>query len=1127
MKWLHPPMNDARPRSVGRAPRTAVLRSLTPHRRRRLRRSSLAASVALLCAASPAQASSVTVQNAFAGPIAATNRVCTAEPRGLIYGTMNYNPGSALSYLSDGLPGPGYYVPANGPSYLDLEPALLAGARSDLCAGFTLPPAAEPALIRTLAQPGDRLQDATAWPDLPETHVAPAAPGDPAPDGDDPRRIRIDLPAGTGLSLAGQTTCSAAEFGAGSYAAAACPAGSQVGDALVRLSTWHASQARHLALPSAKVYLLASGGPDAVATFGLTVRPLSGLTPIKVLLSAQLTTTGRLQLSATDLPRALYATSDVLGDGSLDDDAQPRPIYLESLGLRLWGSRDDHPTLAKDFVASAADCSAPLPGAITVETYAGTTSTAEPSTLALSGCGSLGYAPTVAVALDDPRPAASTGATITLNLGGTGPGRRTTSTRSAQVRLPAGLRLGAQLASGGLQLCSAEAFAADAPQASDCPEASSIGTAALASDLTSDPLRGEVFVTAPLVEGDLAGLAVDLAPPGAAAAAGVRLKLRARLQSDGGRLAVLVEQLPLVPVGALSLTFRGGEHGVLTAPPACADLTADALFTPAAGEAAAATSTVTVNADCAEQVPTVAAEVQAESPTPAARAGVALTLTRPDRSPSISTFSARLPAGVAADLRGVSRCERGAVDAGSCPESAVLGRVQLALGAGSAPTRVSAPLVRLTDDDSALAAGLARIPVRLGELDLGTVEVPVALGFDTAAGRLIVAAAVPSAVQGATLDVQSVRIALAGTAAVNPTSCAPLPLSASAEFAGGARATASATLQLSSCASQSFAPTLRATISGESGIGGHPRAALSIAARAGDANLAAAAITLPGGLGVDTTHATCDAAAFAVDQCPAATRIGSVTATSGLVDGATGGTLTLVRIPGQALPGIGLAVSGSYGFRAVAPVTTTAGRQVASFAGLPDLPFTQLDLVFDGGASGGLRIAAQVCTAGAAWSAAFTGQGGQVAQSAAPVACQARATGPTIELGVKAKTGLKLKLSGFGTLRLQSAKLTLPARLRFATAAARQRRNVSVAVIGPATKATFSSTSLTLAVGAGKAPQEVVARVRWPAMLLSARGPRAASFRLRLAFADGSVQVRDVRVTLPSAAAAPAPRSDR
>lgn len=1116
MKSLHAPMNHARPGSVGRAPTAAVLRHLTLRRRVRACRAILTASAVSAIAAPAAHASGLELQTAYAGPISAANRVCTAEPRALIYGTTNYNAGSPLSYTSDGFPGPGYYVPANAPSLLDLEPALLAGARSDLCLGVTLPPDAEAPLIRTLADPGDRLQDTPAWPDLPETHVVPETPGDPAPVGDDPRRITLDLPTGAGLAFAGQTTCSAAQFGVDGHAADACPAGAQIGEALLRLSVWQGGAARHLPLPAAKVVLLPRGADD-IARLGVTIRPLPALAPIKLVFRATVTPAGRLRLQADDLPRALYDASDVQGDGSLAPSATALPTYLESFGLRLWGSRDDHPTLARDLAASTTDCAAPATGTVTVDTYAGTTSTLTPNALALSGCSGLDHDPSASVVLDDPRPSAPTGATITMALDGAGDGRVSARTTSASITLPQGLRLGAQLASSGLTRCSTAAFAAASSARAECPATSSIGTASLATDLDDEPFRGAIFLTAPAQAGDLAGLAIDAAADGDDATSAPRLKLLGRLTADDdGRLTLAFEALPTLPVASLSLRLRGGAQSILTAPSACGVLPASGRFTPTAGSTAETTSPVTTNTGCADEAPSISTTVSAAAATPGAREGLSVGVSRTDRSPELTSIRAQLPAGALVDLRSVRRCERDAIAAGACDPAATLGTVRLRLGVGSAPTALTAPLQRLASDDGALATALARVPVRLGDLEFGTIDVPVALGYDVGSGRLVVAASVPRSSGWFSLDVQSVDIDLASGVAVNPTACRALDQTATATFDGGATASATTALTLGGCGSQPFAPAFRAAMSGESAVGGHPRAALSVTPRAGDANLSTVALTLPAGLVVDPAHPTCDAGAFADGACPAAARIGSATVAANLGDDAVGGVLLLVQVPGRARPSVGLAVGGPFGFQSLGEVATSGSHQVVRFADLPDLPLSRFDLVFDGGASGALRIASQVCAAGAAWRAALGGHGGQTVEAAAAVACQARETGPTVELSLKTKTGLKLKLSGFGNLRLQSAKLTLSPRLRFLPAAARRSRNTAIAVIGPKAQSTFSSSSLTLTVGAGAAPQEVVARVRWPALAVRPRGHRKTTFRLRLSFADGTVQTRDVLLTLPA-----------
>lgn len=1080
-------------------------------------------SLALVAAPQAARANggSLTVQTAVAAPIAASNAGCTAEPRSIIYGTANYDSSRALTYVSEGIPGPGYYLAANAPSSLDLVPALLAGARSDLCLGFTLPPDLEESAIRTYDnQFADRLQDpVTPWDDTAAAHVAPANTGDPAPAGDDPQRVQLDLPAGEGLDLADQTTCAAGQFGASSYLMPTCPAGSQIGDALLRLSVWLGGPAtRHLPLPGAKAYLL-EHGPDEVARIGVAARPLSTLAPVKLTFRVTLLPSGRLRAIADALPRNLYASSAVQSDGSLASSATAKPTYLESVALRLWGAKADHPTLATDLAATTTDCSAPATGAASVQTYGGTSSALDATGLAAAGCSSLDYAPTASLTLDDPRPAVPTGATVALELGAgaTVAGRLPVRTSSASVELPSGMRLGEQIgsASAGRTACTAAEFAATASTPSACPAASTVGSATIATDLATAPLTGTIALGQPTVDGDLAALYVDASLPGATAADAPRLKLTGRLIATGGDLALRFDALPALPLGTLSLALSGGAGALLTAPATCGDATATASFSGAnARTATATTAATTIAGDCATGSPTLT--VRATADRPGGRDGLAVTVARAATGAPLSAITARLPEGVALDPRAIATCNADAAAAGACPDAASLGAVRLTLGAGDAPAAVDAALFRVPATGGELARGVAVAHLRLAGLDLGTVVVPVTFGYDAVARRLGMTAVVPTTAGNLPLDVRALSVQFVAGAAVTPTACGPLAATADTTDASGSGAHTEGALALDGCGGLGLAPTISASTTGDTTGGGHPTVALTIQGRAGDTNLDAVQLTFPAGLELDPAHATCELAAFNAGTCGAAGRIGGASATSALADADLAGELHLVRT-GGALPALGLTVGGTYGFRALADLTVDSGRLVARFTSLPDLPVSRLSLALDGGTGGALRSTATGCTNTAEWRAAFRGKGGQSATAATTTPCPSGGKAPTVELTVKAKTGLKLKLSGFAGLRLQAAKLTLSPRMKFNAAAARKPKNTAIAVIGPKAKTTFSSTSLTVAIPAGKsAAQEVAVRVRWPAIAVSPRGHRSTTFRLRLAFTDGSVQVRDVLVTLPA-----------
>ena len=97
----------------------------------------------------------------------------------------------------------------------------------------------------------------------------------------------------------------------------------------------------------------------------------------------------------------------------------------------------------------------------------------------------------------------------------------------------------------------------------------------------------------------------------------------------------------------------------------------------------------------------------------------------------------------------------------------------------------------------------------------------------------------------------------------------------------GQSASLSERFQLAECSSLGFKPNFALSLKGGTMRNGHPALTSVLNARGGDANLGKAQVTLPPSMQLDQSHiqAPCTRPQFAADQCPAASVIGSVTAT--------------------------------------------------------------------------------------------------------------------------------------------------------------------------------------------------------------------------------------------------------
>ncbi|MDQ8044743.1 MAG: hypothetical protein AAGC46_08730 [Solirubrobacteraceae bacterium] len=1124
-------------------------------------RSALAAGLAALAAAAvhapAAGATGVELTTAFAAPIAASNLLCNAEPRAYVDGTKNFDSSRPLKFTSIGLPGYGFYIPANIPSYLDLVPASAAGGRADLCAGVSFTPDVEASMMRDFVNlDAPRVPDSPAWPDVADTHVVPSGSGQPAPVGDDPRSIAITLPAGYQAQFGAITPCTDAQFGVGTYADAACPAGAQVGEAFARISGY-TTALFHSPLSAVKLYVLGHG-PNELARLGLSVKPAGTLAPVKVVARVLLAAdgSGRLSLQVASAPRVSYDASAIAGVGStwngtpLTDPADPRvgqplpgstarQLYLESLSLRLWGNTTDHPDLAANVGTVGSACGTSTAGDASATTYGGTSSRLAAPDVTASGCSALALPATTTVTTTQHATSTPTGVTASIDLPQPAGTLAPALAASARVGLPTGLRPGLQATTApGFALCSAAQFAAGSRAASTCPSGSQVGTAQLATVISDVALTGPISLGPapaadptgdPTVAGDhtIASVLVDVSTPGASTADAPRIKLAGRLVGAAdGSTAIVFDALPAIRITHLDLTFTDGPNALFTTPDTCGDHTGTAqLSAGGLGQTTTSTTSLAIAGGC-DRAPGGAITLASTTAASAGQDATGVTVLRGDSTAPLTGLAIDLPAGILVSQTATAACDAAAVLVAGCTDDTRLGEVRLAAGPTAAP--LTGTLYRTAAPDAAAAAGAVIVLDATPDgFALGRAAIAVRFDLRAADAGLTLSASLPRTIGGVALDLRSIAFDLDRPGAVTvPTACGPLTATATLTSTAGPT-TSAASATYASCASRSFAPDVASRVTTDAS--GHAQFATVLTAADGDAALRAATLILPPGIAVDPAAAAraCGLDQFTGGICPPSARAGSAAAMLGATPDALAGDLDLVAIPGQRLPGVGITFSGAYGYRALGVITAVAGGRIAvRFADLADVPMNRFAITIDGGGGSLLTQAAAGCGTGPAWSAELVGQGGQTVTRSGgtltPCAGGAKpGAAPTklktkLEFSMSGKTGLKLKLNGFGGRTLVSAKLTLPASLRFDAKATKQKRNVSVVVLGSKVRTSFSGGSLTMLLSGGTA-QEAVARVRTAAYFKRgavAKG-KLQKFPVRLVFSDGSVEARVASAKLP------------
>jgi hypothetical protein len=605
--------------------------------------------------------------------------------------------------------------------------------------------------------------------------------------------------------------------------------------------------------------------------------------------------------------------------------------------------------------------------------------------------------------------------------------------RRATVTLPNGTALNAALAQG-LEACPSSAFGLGQEGAVTCPAASDVGDAAIDSPLLGI-VPGQVYIGEP-APGDPYRLFVVIE------GGGVRIKTLGSVRLDGqtGQVTTVFDNLPQLPFTSFTLSFRGGDRGVLVNPPDCGSHTVAAEALPWSGGPAASssdgfdTSYDGAGAPCPSPQP-FAPEISAAPSTTAAGASPALTLdlVRPDRNDVLRDVTVSMPNGFVGRLAGIPQC----ADPGACDPASRVGTVTAVSGAGGDPLPLTGPVYLGTGVGSDPASLISVLQAKAGPFDLGNVVLRSRLVLrPDGRGLDVISEGLPRILAGIPLYVRRISLALDRPGFLrNPTSCTPAAFQASFTSAGGSQATAQAPFQPTGCAELPFAPRFSTRIGsrGQTGPGKNPPLTTVITQGAGEAAVRDATVILPTTLTVNGDGLTsfCTRAQLAVRSCPAETRVGSATAVTPLLNDPLSGPVFAVRDPGDPLPGFGVTLTGPLPLILRADVGFGPdGGIVTTFRDLPDVPLSRFEFKFLGGPRGLLEIAlgSDLCRTRIVLGARLVAQSGKTADLRSPAAADGCA--PKLDISLRGLKGSAPKLVAKVTAppgkALSAATLTLP-----------------------------------------------------------------------------------------------------
>jgi hypothetical protein len=647
----------------------------------------------------------------------------------------------------------------------------------------------------------------------------------------------------------------------------------------------------------------------------------------------------------------------------------------------------------------------------------------EGNPVAVSGCGELGFSPTLEARPTTNAADSPSGLDVGLEVPqaeGTA-SRATANLKQAQVTLPEGL-VANPSGVNGLAACSAAQIGLTTPVGSGaarfddepatCPAASRIGALEVDTPVLDHPVQGSIFLATPGDNPFGSMLALYLSAEDHAS--GIVLKLAGEIGVDpsSGRLTASFEELPQLPIAALGLRFFGGAVGPLRTPTACGDYATTSVLTPwsapESGPPATAIDSYAIDrapasSSCARSEGALPSSPSFEAGTVSPRAGAyspfVLDLKRPDGTQQLSSLDLTLPPGLVGRLAGVPYCPDAALAAAragagsaeqakpSCPTASRLGSASVGAGAGASPYYVHGSAYLAGPYRGAPLSLAIVAPALAGPFDLGTVVVRSAIHVDPETAQVVAASdPFPSILRGIPLDLRSLRVSLDRPGFVrNPTSCNPTSVGALATSTAGTGTALSSRFQVGECRRLGFKPRVSLRLFGPTHRGAHPRFRTVLTPRPGDAAVRSVSIALPGTELLDSRRlgAICSRDQFAAGRCPADSVYGYAKVWTPLLDGPLQGPVYLRASAGR-LPDLAASLSGQVALALAGRINSVHGRLRTAFRALPDAPLSKVVLTLRGGRRGLLVNTGGLCSRQHRASAELVGQNGKV-DDAGPV----------------------------------------------------------------------------------------------------------------------------------------------
>jgi hypothetical protein len=334
-----------------------------------------------------------------------------------------------------------------------------------------------------------------------------------------------------------------------------------------------------------------------------------------------------------------------------------------------------------------------------------------------------------------------------------------------------------------------------------------------------------------------------------------------------------------------------------------------------------------------------------------------VTLSRTDQDEDFGSLSVQLPPGLLGILSKVQLCSEPQARAGACGPQSEIGSATVGAGPGANPLFLKGGRVYLTGPYEGAPFGLSIVvPVTAGPFNLGTVVVGARIEVNpTTAALTIVTDPLPQTLDGIPLQLKTLNLNIdRSDFTFNPTDCQPLAVEGALESSEGVTAAVSSRFQAADCAALEFKPKLSALTHARADKAGGVHLHVRITSTPGQANIAAVKLDLPRRMvpRLSTLQRACTAAAFEANpaSCPATSVVGSATVLTAVVRQPLSGPVYVVSHGRAALPEIALVLRGEgVVIELVGQTSVKGGIASGTFRSLPDVPFSELDLLLDAG----------------------------------------------------------------------------------------------------------------------------------------------------------------------------------